>query len=418
MKTKIDTLANGLKVVSVENPHSNTVFITILVKTGSRNETKEQAGISHLIEHMVFKGTKSRSAIQINQAIENIGGELNAMTDTEKTGFTVDLMAGDLEIGVDVLSDLILNPTFLEKELKLEKNVVIQEIKNYLDDKMAQVDRNFNVTAYANRFFDWDITGYIKTVKSISADDLREYMQKYYVANNMVICAAGNFKHEDLMVLSEKYLGSMPSGIVPESPELIYTGGFRNLRDEAESLELTFGFNADKFRNNYASAILSNVLGFGCCSRLFVQTRERKGLTYDINANLDIGRDSGIFMVSSNSSIKNLNKIIDVICKETKEIATELISDEELMRAKKIIISQLLRSFDNNEEVCIGYAKTVLTYGCYSPIENKIAKINAVTKEDVLQVAKDIFSSPLTYCVYGKAEKIYSYGEVLEKLKF
>ena len=280
MKVNLTKIDNGLRVITVERQETETVSLGIWVNTGSAYEKEHINGISHFVEHMVFKGTKSRNALQISEDIENVGGQTNAYTSREFTVFYAKMLKNDIELAIDVLAEFVTSPSFNDEELTKEKEVIVQEIKQTNDDPSDIVFDYFQKTAYANQALGMSILGPEQLIRSFDANVLRSYMNKNYAAENIAVVAVGNLKHEQFVNMVQKRMCTIKPYTDFVKEKQFYTGGeFIKTRD-TEQAQVLLGFEGVDYysENYYPTTILSTILGGSMSSRLFQEIREKRGL--------------------------------------------------------------------------------------------------------------------------------------------
>ncbi|MEO6395109.1 MAG: pitrilysin family protein, partial [Devosia sp.] len=280
MSLRSTTLANGMTVLTDDMPHLESASLGIWVKAGSRSESKAEHGISHVLEHMAFKGTASRNALQIASAIEDVGGDLNAATSVEHTGYFARVLKEDVGLAADILSDILQNSLFEQSELDREQQVIVQEIGAARDNPDDHVFDLFQQAAYPDQPIGRTILGTVDSVQSFSPDTIRGYMERNYVGDQMVVCAAGNVDHNQLVdIASKRFEGLKPDG-APLPQKAKYVGGEQRLLSDHEQAHIVLGFEGRAYNSDgfYAAQILASILGGGMSSRLFQEVREKRGL--------------------------------------------------------------------------------------------------------------------------------------------
>ena len=416
MDIKLDKLANGLRVITVERPEIETVSLGIWVNTGSACEHKDINGISHFVEHMVFKGTKSRDAKQISEDIENVGGQTNAYTSREFTVFYAKMLKNDVELAIDVLSELVTAPTFDAAEMAKEKEVVVQEIKQTNDDPSDIVFDYFQETAYADQALGMTILGPAEKVRSFSADDLRKYMGHNYAAENIVVAAVGNLKHNDFVKMVEQRMGGLQPHTNFVRDKQLYTGGqFIKTRD-IEQAQVLLGFEGVQYHHPqyYPISILSTIFGGSMSSRLFQEIREKRGLVYSVYSFTNTHTGSGLFGIYAGLNQEEIKNYLPVVADEIKKISNEYVTDKELNRVKVQMKASILMALESSSSTAEVVARQQLIHNRFIPVSEIVEKIDSITKEDVLQAAQYIFSSKLTYTLLGNLSQYPDY-ETLAK---
>ena len=420
MQVNISTLSNGLRVVSVERPSTETVSVGIWVNTGSACENPENNGISHFVEHMVFKGTQKRTALQISEDIENVGGNTNAYTSREFTVFYAKMLKNDLELAVDVLADMVMAPTFAAEELSKEREVVVQEIKQTFDDPSDIVFDYFQETAFKEQALGRSILGPAEKVRSFDATTLREYMSHNYAAENIVVSAAGNLKHDEFVKMVADRMSGLQAKTSYNKDKQLYSGGEFIKQRDIEQAQVLLGFNGASYYadNRYPVAIMSTILGGSMSSRLFQEIREKRGLVYSVYSFSNNHKESGLFGIYAGLDSEQIKKYLPVVADEIKKIVNEHVTDAELNRVKVQYKAGMLMALESSSSTAEMVARRYLLHNRFIPVEEIIAKIDSVSKDDVMKAAQSIFSSPLTYTLLGNLNEYPSYDEVREYIKF
>lgn len=417
MDVKTTILENGLKVVTIARPQTETVSCGVWVNTGSSCETANINGVSHFVEHMVFKGTKKRSSKQIYEDIENVGGQINAYTSREMTVFYVKMLKNDIELGIDVICDFVMAPLFLEDEMQKEREVIIQEINQTNDDPGDIVFDYFQAAAFNKQPLGMSILGPAKQVKKYAPEILHQYMNDHYGAENMVFAAVGNLEHEKIVEMVRKRMSGLQAKISFIRQKQYYTGGQLIKKHNIEQAHVVLGFSGVDYYNDdyYSTAILSSILGGGMSSRLFQKIREELGLVYSVYSFSDSYADTGIFGIYAGLSIQDIERYITVVADEMKKIASEKISDIELNRTKAQFKSGILSALESSFSTAELIARQSLVYKRVIPIEETLEKINAVSKEDILRVAEKILNTKMTYTLLGNFKQYPLYDDIETK---
>lgn len=411
MDIKLDKLANGLRVITVERPEIETVSLGIWINTGSACENKDINGISHFVEHMVFKGTKSRNALQISEDIENVGGQTNAYTSREFTVFYAKMLKNDVELAIDVLSELVTAPTFDAAEMAKEKEVVVQEIKQTNDDPSDIVFDYFQNTAFADQALGMSILGPAEKVRSFDADKLREYMSHNYAAENIVVAAVGNLKHDNFVKMVEQRMGGLQPHTNFVQDKQLYTGGqFIKTRD-IEQAQVLLGFKGVEYHHPlyYPVHILSTILGGSMSSRLFQEIREKRGLVYSVYSFTNTHTQSGLFGIYAGLNQEEIKNYLPVVADEVKKIRSEYVSDKELNRVKVQMKAGMLMALESSSSTAEVVARQQLIHNRFIPVSEIVEKIDCITKEDVLKAAQLIFNGKLTYTLLGNLSEYPDY---------
>lgn len=410
MSVRVTTLDNGMRVVTGHMPHLETVSLGVWVGAGARWEDENENGISHLLEHMAFKGTPSRTAMQIAEEIESVGGDLNAATSLEATCFYVRILKNDVPLALDLLSDILQNPLFEEAELIREKDVILQEIAGVQDSPDDIVYELAQAAAYPGQPVGRPILGTEQSVMSMSADQLRTYMGRHYTADRMVISAAGAVDHDEIVALSSRLFSgiksadsnnaALPTSPPPTSPAAIYRGGTRRSDKSFEQSHIILAFKGLSYLDDeyYTSQVFSGLFGGGMSSRLFQEVREKRGLCYSIYSFSWGLSDTGLFGIHAEAAAENMAQTVNVITDELQRAAAQNPSEAELARAKAQLKAGLLMSLESSSARAEQLARQILAFGKPLEVSDLIARVDAVNAEDVRQLAKRLFTDTVPAC--------------------
>lgn len=391
------TLANGIRILSEEITSVKSASVGIWINTGSRNETETTNGISHFIEHMMFKGTEKRNYRQIAQSLESVGGYMNAFTTKEHTCYYARVLDEYVEKAVDVLSDMVQHSTFPVKEIEKEKTVILEEIKRSEDDPDDLVQEYFEKHLFDRHPFARPIIGTAENVTRFTQDDLFEYTRKYYANENIILAAAGNISHDALVRLAEKYFTRrMNRG------EKFKT--FAAVRAKKRSEEYTkpiqqahlcTGTIAFSVHNEmrYPALVMNSVLGDGMSSRLFQQIREKHGLAYSVYSFLGLMKDTGSFGIYVGTDKGSVEKALSLSMKELDKMKSALLSRSELQRAKAQLKGSMLLSLESTSNRMMRLGNGELYYGTYTPLDSIVNNIDSVTADDVRSVSQQLFDT-------------------------
>jgi len=388
-----ETLPNGVRVITESVTHVQSVSVGIWVTSGARDETASNRGISHFIEHMLFKGTETRTAKQIADEFDSIGGRLNAFTDKEYTCYFAKVLSEHLPHAVDVLADMFWNSMFDSKEIKLEKNVVMEEIKRHEDTPEDLVHDVFAQAAWHGHPLGNSILGSADAVRKLGRDDVIDFMRATYTPDGIVISAAGNLLHEELVEQIGRLFGRGQGAKAPQHAAPSFTSGTVLTDKTTEQVHLCIGTPgfSQLDSEKYTLAIIDATLGGGMSSRLFQEIRENRGLAYAIGSYSASYREGGLFAVYGGTSIENLDQVLDLVRTEFANVRENNITDEELNRAKNQIRGALVLSQESMSSRMIHMAKSLLYYGRIVPVEEVISSVLKVTRDDVAEVASRIF---------------------------
>lgn len=388
------TLDNGIRVITEEIPHVHSVSVGIWVKTGSRDETEEENGISHFIEHMLFKGTKRRSAQQIAKEIDSVGGILNAFTGKEFSSFYAKVLAQHLPVALDLLFDLFLNSRFAEEEIERERRVIFQEISMVEDTPDEYIHDLFNQSFWPRHSLGRPILGSIQTISRMDQKGLLAFFDKHYVGQMPLLVAAGNLKHDELLRSIGKVLGGLrPQGSKKNGPPPRPQAHLLVKNKKLEQVHIlvgTRGFSA-RHPKRYALSVLNAVLGGGMSSRLFQEVREKRGLAYSVYSFVSTFLDSGMLGIYVGTGEKTVARVLRVIRNEMEKMGETLIRPKEIKAAKEQLKGNLLLSLENTDSRVSRLAKSEMYFGRIIPIQEIIEGIDQVTADEVRTLAEQIF---------------------------
>jgi len=389
-------LSNGIRVISEELPFVKSVSIGIWIDTGSRNELPENNGISHFIEHMVFKGTTRRSVKKIANSLESVGGYINAFTGKEHTCYYARVLDEYVENAVDVLSDLVQHATFPEKEFDKERLVILEEIKNVEDDPDDQIQDYFEAMLFPRDPLGLPVLGTADTVKSFTRRQLVDYREKFYTGGNIVVAAAGNVTHERLVGLIEKYMPMVPGAAPAKQRAKAYRPHpqLREYKKATQQAHLTTGTVAFPVHSphRYPAMVLNTILGDGMSSRLFQNIREKYGFAYTVYSFLTMMEDTGVFGVYAATDVKHIQKTIDLVYRELRALAKKPMSRTELMRSKAQLKGSILLGLESTSHRMMRLGSGELYFQEFVSLESIVKNIDVVTQEDVREVGAKLFT--------------------------
>lgn len=414
---QLTRLPSGLIVVTERMERVETVSFGAYVSTGTRDETAEENGVSHFLEHMAFKGTERRSALQIAEEIENVGGHINAYTAREQTAFYVKLLKENLDLGVDIIGDILTHSTFDPAEIERERGVILQEIGQANDTPDDVVFDHFQAAAYPNQPMGRPTLGTEELIRTMSRDTLMRYMSAHYTTGNMVVAAAGNLHHEDVVRQVERHfadLGRTP--LIPGTPS-VYKGGEFRQEKELDQAHVVLGFPSVGYNDPdyYATLMLSLLLGGGMSSRLFQEIREKRGLVYSVYSFNAPFLDGGVFGIYAGTGEKECAELIPVTLEELKKVQ-KTIGEEELARARAQLKASLLMSLESTGSRCEQIARQLQLFGRLIPVEETVARVEAITTEDIRRAAARIFTQRPTLAALGPVRHVLSLDTITETL--
>ncbi len=399
------TLANGVRVITEAMPHVRSASLGIWADVGSAAEPREQLGISHLVEHMLFKGTQRRSAREIAETMDGVGGNLNAFTDKEATCYYAKVIDHHIPLAVDVLSDMFLNSTFAPQELAKEQKVVLEEIRMYDDSPDEMIHDLFVRTMWKGSHLGEPTIGYAETVSALTSDDLRGHLRARYAPNTVVFAAAGNVDHNAMVALVERAFEGFSGTAdrpVAERPRL--TPETLVKRKDTEQAYVVLGTQGLSVRDErrYALSVLDTILGGGMSSRLFQEVREKRGLAYSVYSFQQGYRDAGLFGVSAGTAPESVQECVDVIVEELGRMADGGPTDGEITLAKEHIKGSLTLSLEASAGRMIRLGRGEFNLGRQLEIEEIETAVDAVSLEDVHALARELFvPEALGLCVLG-----------------
>lgn len=396
---KLQTLSNGLTLITVNLPHLDSVTTLVGVGAGSRYETKNINGISHFLEHMFFKGSrKYPTAEKISTLVDGIGAINNAATDKEVTYFWIKSSSKHISLGSDILASMIKESLLAEEEIEKEKGVIIEELRMYRDNPQRYVWELYSRLQFGNQPLGWDLGGDEKTVLSFSRDDFVRYLDSLYSPKNMVLVYAGKLP-KDIVKIAEKYFENLPKR--SQSKPI----GYKKIKQKearvniffkkTDQANLVLGVEGYGRRDpkKYIATVLATILGEGMSSRLFLQVRERRGLAYHVSANFGTYIDTGAFTVFAGLKLEKIEEGLQVIIAELQRITQEKVTDDELKKAKEMIRGRLAIWQESTNFLAEYFGTTFVLDRKIETFDEYLQKIDAVTTEDVKKVAEELFKN-------------------------
>jgi len=394
---KKSKLKNGVRIITAPLKGTNTVTVLVMVNTGSKNENAKNRGISHFLEHMFFKGTEKRpTTLDISKELDKVGGAYNAFTGKECTGFWAKTDKKHCHVALDVIFDMLLDSKFSEEEIKREKGTILEELNMYLDNPMMHISDLFENLLYKNQPLGYDEIGNRKTIMSVRRKDFIDYYKKHYTGKNIIIVIAGNFNEKEIINNVKKCFNGPKRNSIKKINETYDRQSKPELLIEYKKTDQTHlclgvrGYNTDH-EDKYVLSILSVILGGNMSSRLFISVRERNGLAYYIHTSAIDYKDVGYFAAQSGVNNKKCLEAIKIILDEFKKVKEEKISAEEIKRAKDYIKGRMNIALESSDAVASFVANQEISSGKILTPEEKFAKINKVTANDLQRVARDIF---------------------------
>jgi predicted Zn-dependent peptidase len=418
MTVEVTRLPSGLAIVTDTMPHLESASLGVWVGSGSRDERSDEHGISHLLEHMAFKGTKRRSALQIAEEIEAVGGDLNAATSVETTAYYARVLKADVPLAIDVLADILAEPTFEPEELRREQGVIVQEIGATEDNPSDLVFDRLQETAFPHQPVGRSILGTPETVRSFNSQKIRAYLSRNYRAPDMVVCAAGAVDHKAVVEDVDRHFGNFtgPAAPVPERAD--FRGGTRVEARDLEQVHLALALQGIPQRDEqlYSLQVFTNVLGGGMSSRLFQEVREKRGLCYAIYAFHMPYADTGFFGLYAGTDATDAPELMQVVIDQIAD-ATETISEKEIARSKAQMKAGLLMALESSGARAEQLARQMLIHGRPMPLEEIVAKVEAVTVESARAAGRALLArSRPAIAALGPAHGLESTAAIAESL--
>jgi predicted Zn-dependent peptidase len=389
-------LDNGLRILTERMTQVRSISIGVWLTRGSRHESAERGGIAHFVEHMLFKGTGTRSAEDIAQAIDSIGGQLDAFTAKEYASYYIKVLDEHLPLAIDILSDIVRNPAFSPDDIEREKKVVLEEIKMVEDTPDDLVHELFTQGFWENHPLGRPILGTKETVESFNAELLRDYFKNVYTAKNLIVSAVGNLEHDRVRQLVEEKFGTLIQPGEPaldQAPRVVPKILVRNKELEQSHLCLGVGSYPQNHDDRYSSYVLNTLLGGSMSSRLFQNVREKRGLAYAVFSGLSAYRDAGSFTVYAGCSNEAVGEVIDLIVEELRGVKQTAVPEAELQRSKDHLKGSLMLSLENTASRMSHLARQEIYFDRQFGLDETLQGIEQVTTRDVQRVATDLFQN-------------------------
>ena len=399
-------LSNGFRIVTENMPGLASASIGVWVSAGGRHETPQQNGIAHFLEHMAFKGTKRRTSLQIAEAIEDVGGYINAYTSREVTAYYVRVLENDVALGLDVIADILRNPILDPNEIEVERGVILQEIGQALDTPDDVIFDWLQEQAYPDQPLGRTILGPSERVSSFSRDDLQGFIAEHYGPEQMILAAAGAVNHDEIVKLAEQLFGDMRPNKPFQMQTAQFQGGETRQIKSLEQAHFALGFESPGYRADdiYVAQIYASALGGGMSSRLFQEIRENRGLCYTIFAQAGAYADTGMTTIYAGTSAEQLPELATITIDEMKRAASDM-SPAEVARARAQMKAGLLMGLESPSNRAERLARLVQIWDRVPPLSETIEKIDAVTTGDVRDLAQRMAeAAPAALALYGPVE--------------
>lgn len=418
MSIQSTTLENGLRIITDTVMSVDSVALGVWAGVGTRHEDMAVNGVAHMVEHMMFKGTANRSAGQIAEQIEDVGGSINAYTSREMTAYHIHLLKEHTPLAVDILSDLLQNSTLPPDEIERERAVILQEIGMSMDTPDDLIFDNYQETAYPDQAIGAPILGKAEIVSKMDRDALSNYVRHFYTPSRLVISAAGHVRHEDMVRLAADAFSTLPVDQDVRAPQARYEGGESRMEKALEQSHVVLGFRSiSRHDERYYSAIaLSTILGGGMSSRLFQEVREKRGLVYSVYSFHSAYDDDGQFSIYAGTGPERLQELIPVVCDELQKVIQEPVLPEELARAKAQMRANLLMSRESMMTRAGQQAKHLVHYGDIIEVEKLLRDIDDVSLDSVQKLAAQLFSCQPTLAGLGPLKNLESYDRIAKRL--
>ena len=411
-------LSSGLKIVTDPMETVETVSLGVWVDAGTRHEPAEINGVSHLLEHMAFKGTARRSALDIAEEMDAVGGHLNAYTARDHTAYYAKVLKEDAALALDIISDILQHSTLEAEELAREQAVVVQEINQAIDTPDDIIFDHFQSTAYPNQPLGRPVLGSEELVRSMSRDQVMGYLRGNYSAPRMVLSASGRIDHDHLVASAQAAFSQLPPHSPAVTDQAQYVGGDYREERELEQVHVVVGFDGVAYDDPdyYSASVLSTLLGGGMSSRLFQEVREKRGLVYSIYSFASSYNDGGLFGVYAGTGEDEVAELIPVMCDEIVKVCGG-VNEPEVLRARAQLKASILMSLESTTSRCEQLARQVVVYGRPVPVAEVVEKVEAITAEDCARVARRLFAGQPTFAAIGPLAKLESYERVAERLR-
>jgi predicted Zn-dependent peptidase len=411
-------LPSGLRIVTDPMETVETVSIGMWVDAGTRHEPPAVNGVSHLLEHMAFKGTERRSARDIAEEMDAVGGHLNAYTARDHTAYYAKVLRDDAALALDIVADILQHSTLDAEELAREQAVVVQEINQAIDTPDDIIFDHFQATAFPDQSLGRPVLGTEELVRGMSRDTVMGYLREHYSAPRMVLSAAGRVDHDQLVEAALSAFAGLPPHTPPVTEPARYRGGdYREDRD-LEQVHVVVGFDGLAYDDPdyYAASVLSTLLGGGMSSRLFQEVREKRGLVYSIYSFASSYNDGGLFGVYAGTGEDEVAELIPVMCDEIVKV-TAGVTTPEMLRARAQLKASILMSLESTTSRCEQAARQLVIYDRAVPVAEVVAKVEAITAEDCARVAGRLFAGTPTFAAIGPLGRVEDYDRVAARLK-
>ena len=418
MTLRLDTLPNGFRIVTEHMPGLQSASVGIWVTAGGRHERAEQNGIAHFLEHMAFKGTKKRSALRIAEEIEDVGGYINAYTSKEMTAYYARVLSADVGLALDVISDIVLNPVFDEREIEVERHVILQEIGQSLDTPDDIIFDWLQEASYPDQPFGRTILGPSERVSNFNREDLTRFVAEHYGPDQMILAAAGGVDHDAIVAQATEVFGGLKPVGAPTVQAASFGGLERREVKDLEQVHFALAFESPNYRapDVYAAQIYATALGGGMSSRLFQKIREERGLCYSIFAQSGAYEDTGQITIYAGTSEDEISDLMQLTVDELKRAADDM-SDAEVARARAQLKAGLLMGLESPSSRAERLARLLAIWGRVPDVDEAVQRIDAVGTSDVRKYAAEMAGSRAALALYGPVGKAPGLEAVRKSLR-
>lgn len=400
-------LNNGLRVVTEMVPHVRSASLGIWVNVGGRDEDTAQSGISHFLEHMMFKGTSKRSARDIAEALDDVGGQLNAFTDKEYTCYYAKVLGEDLPLAFDVVSNMLTDSLFNPVELEREKSVVLEEIKRHEDDPEELIHDLYTSNLWPDHALGRSVIGTWESVSNLQQNNLFQFVKTHYTPNQIIVSVAGQVDHDKLVSIVDSAFGKMTGSYAhSDKPLPVASYGSHYVTKETEQVQFclgTPGFSQHE-PDRFKLAVLDTLLGGGMSSRLFQEVREKRGLVYSVGSYSSSFRDAGLFAIYAGTSLDKLDQVLSVIHSEIENLTKNTVSESELIRAKSQLRGAMYLALENTTNRMTRLGKSEIYHGRFISTDEVMEQVDAVSVSDIQSIAARMFENGVSYSAVGPAE--------------
>ena len=418
---KVTTLANGFRVVTDANPRFETAALGVFIDAGARHESAERNGAAHFLEHMAFKGTARRSALEISESIEAVGGDINAWTGEERTAFHIHVLPEDAPLAADILGDILRNSVFAEEEMERERDVILQEIGRNADDPESLAYDWAMAAAYPKQPLGRPILGTEATVGAMTADDLRGFVTRHYRPGSMALAAAGAVDHAALVAQAEALFGDMPPGVGPAPAPARYVGGLHCEIEDLEQAHLYLSLRAPGHGDRDEALrmrCLSNILGGGASSRLFQEAREKRGLCYAVHSYANSFADDGLLTIYAGVGGERVAEMTAVIADELRR-ACDDVTEDEARKARNQVKAGALMARESPLRRAEQLASELLSYGHVEPRAAQLARIESVDAAVLRRAMRTLCADPRpAVALYGPVTAPPELDGFIQRVRF